>query len=384
MAHVETEGYGTRLVQSIKGVLLGVILFLVSFPLLWWNEGRAVQTTKSLKEGSSIVVSVTKLDPVNEGKLVHFTGQAKTDEWIADPELGVNVQGLRLARRVEMYQWYEKSESKENVGGSKTTITTYDKKWSDAVIGSSGFKEAGHTNPPQIRIRPIDIAAKKAKLGDFDLSPSIVAEHLDKWETLPAALTSNVVALKLPSDLRGKLKPEGDFLFIGDDAKAPAVGDLRMTYRLVSSPLTMTLIAKQTGSGFSPYAAEAGDQLLLTAMEAKDAPAMFQSAEAANTTLTWVLRGLGWLMMTLGIFLVLRPIAMFVNFVPFAGSFVSFGAFLLGASAATMLSLLTIAAAWIAYRPLLGGLILAGGLAGGFATIAMMRRARATKSAKTA
>jgi hypothetical protein len=39
----------------------------------------------------------------------------------------------------------------------------------------------------------------------------------------------------------------------------------------------------------------------------------------------------------MAIFLVLRPIAMVVNFVPFAGSFASFGAFVLGASAAGML-----------------------------------------------
>jgi hypothetical protein len=381
MAHVETEGYGKRLVDSIKGVLFGVVLFLVSFPLLWWNEGRAVQTTKSLKEGASAVVSVTKLDPANEGKLVHVSGQATTEEWLADPDLGVNIAGLRLSRRVEMYQWYEKSESKENVGGSKTTITTYDKKWSETVIGSSAFKEAGHTNPSQLRVRPFDVAAKKAKLGEFDLSPAIVSAHLDKWEPLPAALTADVVAPKLPADLRAKVKAKGDALFVGDDPASPAVGDLRMTYRVVTSPLTMTLVARQTGSGFTAYPAEAGDPLLLTAMEAKDAPAMFQSAEAQNTTLTWILRGVGWFSMTLGIFLVLRPIAMLVNFVPFAGSFVSFGAFVLGASAAGVLSLFTIAAAWLAYRPLLGGAILVGGLAAGFLTITMMRRARATKTA---
>jgi hypothetical protein len=384
MAHVETEGYGARLVGAIKGVLLGVVLFLVSFPLLWWNEGRAVQTTKSLKEGSEIVVSVTKLDPANEGKLVHVTGQATTDEWLADPELGVNAQGLRLARRVEMYQWYEKSTSKENVGGSKTTTTTYDKKWSDTVIASSAFKEAGHANPAQMRLRAFDVAATKAKLGEFALSQAIVAGHLVKWETLPAALTIDVVAKKVPAEMRGKVRATGDALFVGDDPSSPAVGDLRMTYQLVSSPLTMTLIAKQTGSGFSPYPAAAGDQLLLAAMEAKDAPSMFQTAEAQNTTLTWILRGVGWLFMTLGIFLVLRPIAMLVNFVPFAGSFASFGAFVLGASAAGMLSLLTIAAAWIAYRPLLGGLLLLGALVGGVATVTMMRRASATKRAASA
>src|SRR5580693_6549847 len=122
MAYVETQGYGSRLFESIKGVLLGLVLFAISFPLLWWNEGRAVQTARSLEEGASSVVSVTSLDPSNEGKLVHYTGDAVTTETLADPELGVSAVALRLQRNVEMYQWQEKSESHENTGGSKTTV----------------------------------------------------------------------------------------------------------------------------------------------------------------------------------------------------------------------------------------------------------------------
>jgi hypothetical protein len=109
---------------------------------------------------------------------------------------------------------------------------------------------------------------------------------------------------------------------------------------------------------------------------------MFRSAEAANETLTWILRGVGWLLMTLGVFLVLRPFVMLVNFVPFAGSLVSFGAFVLAATASAALSLVTIAVAWLAYRPLLGGVILVGGIAGASLTISMMRRARAAKAAR--
>jgi hypothetical protein len=62
MAVEETVGYGSRLISAIKGVLVGVLFFFASFFLLWWNEGRAVQTAKSLREGASTVVSVTSLD----------------------------------------------------------------------------------------------------------------------------------------------------------------------------------------------------------------------------------------------------------------------------------------------------------------------------------
>ena len=37
---VTSRGLGDNLIESIKGIVVGVILFLVSFPVLWWNEGR--------------------------------------------------------------------------------------------------------------------------------------------------------------------------------------------------------------------------------------------------------------------------------------------------------------------------------------------------------
>ena len=46
------ESWGSRLVNSIKSVIFGFVLFVVAFPLLFWNEGRAVQTARSLEEGA--------------------------------------------------------------------------------------------------------------------------------------------------------------------------------------------------------------------------------------------------------------------------------------------------------------------------------------------
>ncbi len=49
---VTSQSWWSRLGDSIKAVLVGIVMFLVSFPLLFWNEGRAVQTAKSQKEGA--------------------------------------------------------------------------------------------------------------------------------------------------------------------------------------------------------------------------------------------------------------------------------------------------------------------------------------------
>ena len=51
-SEVTTVSWFSRIKESVKSVLVGVLLFCASFPLLWWNEGRAVQTARSLDEGS--------------------------------------------------------------------------------------------------------------------------------------------------------------------------------------------------------------------------------------------------------------------------------------------------------------------------------------------
>ncbi|MCY2994909.1 MAG: hypothetical protein NTY19_44665 [Planctomycetota bacterium] len=57
-SEVTSQSWFSRLGNAIKGVLLGIILFVVAFPLLWWNEGRAVKTAKGLKEAGGAVVAV--------------------------------------------------------------------------------------------------------------------------------------------------------------------------------------------------------------------------------------------------------------------------------------------------------------------------------------
>ncbi len=143
---VRTMGWGGRLGRSVKGVLIGGVLFIASFPLLWWNEGNAVRTMKVLSEGASAVVSVgaEKVDGANEKKLVHFTGEATTSEELVDDVFAAaRAKAIRLERNCEIYQWKEdeKSETKKTIGGGERTEVTYEyqKVWSREPINSSTF-----------------------------------------------------------------------------------------------------------------------------------------------------------------------------------------------------------------------------------------------------
>ena len=79
-----------------------------------------------------------------------------------------------------------------------------------------------------------------------------------------------------------------------------------------------------------------------------------------NVVRTWLFRGLGFLLMAFGIGLVFNPLAVLADVIPFLGDMLRMGTGLFAAVTAAALSLLTIAVAWLVYRPLLGiGLTLA-------------------------
>src|SRR4051812_2293804 len=170
---VSTKSWGSRLVESIKGVLFGLVLILGSGVGLFWNEGRAVQTQRSLTEGAGVVIDIdsARVDPVNEGKLVHVSGDMRAPAPVVDPDFGVSANGLRLVRSVEMFQWKEdkKTETRKNLGGSEETVTTYTytKEWATNRIDSRDFRQQdGHVNPP-LRYQASAVLARDVSLGAF-------------------------------------------------------------------------------------------------------------------------------------------------------------------------------------------------------------------------
>jgi len=100
-----STGWFGRIGNSIKGILIGLVLIVVSVPVLFFNEGRAVKTRKTLEEGAKSVVAVSAEDPSssNDGKLIYFTGKADAEGSLVDDEFKVSAAALKLRRKVEFY-----------------------------------------------------------------------------------------------------------------------------------------------------------------------------------------------------------------------------------------------------------------------------------------
>jgi hypothetical protein len=358
-----TVGLGGRLIGAIKGLVVGLILFVAAFPVLVFNEGYAVRTARTLGQGAREVISVAadKVDRANQGKLVHVAGLATTSETVSDPLFQVSANAIRLRRKVEMYQWKETSSTRktQNTGGSETTTTTYKyaQVWSEQPIDSSHFnKPGGHENPP-MPFESASYLANRVTLGAFRLNRGQI-EDLTGSEPVDASSAT------LPPEIRNRAHPIESGFETGEPG-SPKLGDLRVTFSRVA-PAEASLIAAQAGDTFQPYRAKAGGTIQLVEMGIQTPQAMFEAAQSRNTLRTWLLRALGLFLMFLGLVLLLRPLATLADIVPIFGSIVRAGTGVLSFLLALCLSLLTIAISWIAVRPLLGIGLLAAALLAAF------------------
>ena len=378
---VSRQSWFSRLGNAIKGIVVGFVLFVLAFPLLWWNEGRAVTTYKSLREGAAAVVSVSaeQADPANEGRLVHMTGKAVTDDILADAQFGVSVNAIKLQRTVEMYQWRERksSSTQKRVGGStETTETfTYEKTWSSSPIDSSPFQDAaGHRNPGSFPYQSVTRVADNVTVGAFKLNSSLIGS-IGNFRPLEVTAKDG-----LPPDLAEKTMVHEGGYYIGANPADPQIGDMRVTFAQCP-PTEVSLIARQIGNTFEPYQTEAGRALQMLNTGVHSADSMFEQAQAANVRTTWLLRAAGFVLMWVGLGLVFGLLSVLADVLRILGNIVGAGVKLITLLVAGMLSFLTIALAWIYYRPVLGIGLLVVAIALATVVIKKLKQAKAPATA---
>ncbi|NMA47185.1 MAG: hypothetical protein GX945_11565 [Lentisphaerae bacterium] len=372
-----SESWFSRLGGAITGVFIGLIIFAIGFPILWFNEGRAVKRARALKEGQGATISIQadQVLPENEDKLVHLTGKAETEDTLRDPKFGISEVAIRLSRTGEIYQWTEQSQTEEvkKLGGGVDRITTYSysKKWVSEAVDSNEFKDPAaresRRNSGTVLADTVE-QAENVKLGAFTLTTEIINKiGSEKTYKFPEDC-------KLPEQLGPTARIDGDYVIITPAPAAPpteaeqtavaatapaeVIGATRYKFSIVT-PHDISLIAVQKGDKFAAYIASNGNKILELRDGIHTADAMFAAAQASNRTLTWILRLVGFVCMYIGLSMVFRPLSVLGDVVPFIGNVIGMGTGILAFLLATPCTLVTIALAWIIYRPLLGILLLA-------------------------
>jgi Transmembrane protein 43 len=353
-----------RIKSALSGVMMGFVLIAIAAIVLFWNEGRAVQTARSLAEGADGIVSVTSgtVDPANQGRLVHLSGMLRPSHRIGDEDFFLKADAVRLVRKVQTYQWREetRSESKKSFAGSDEAATshTYSKGWSESRLDSSRFKRPeGHQNP-EPRYRPREILAPDTAIGAFTMKDSLLRRMV--------APEDFVVPYEMIVHLRQRhgagVHITDGRIYLGTDPSNPRVGDMIVSYT-IARPQVISAIARQVGNELTEFQTSSGDHITMIVPGEVAAGPMFAQAERASAVSSWVLRCIGISLMCLGFALVGRPFADFADLIPLAGDILRVG---LGFSALALTAFLAptvIGLAWLWYRPLTSIVLISSGFA---------------------
>lgn len=342
-----TTGYGSRIMESIKGVVIGFILFVASFGLLYWNEGR-VDLSTIAKTAVAIPSAPVSTDAGMQGKLISTTGVVKSDETIGDGLYLKPDTFIAVERKTEMYAWVEKSETKttKNIGGSETkeTTYTYTKEWTEDPKAATDFKyPEGHENP----IKLVETSVKKvtaATIGDYGFDMTDV--ELPPYEQL--ALSEENVDLDSMVSLANQ-----DYLFINQGEttstyQMPSLGDVRISYHVLKSGFNGTIFGTLNKERIDSYADQEGNTLYRIFTGTREQGIATLHAEYTMTL--WLLRAFGFFLMWAGLAALFGPVSVLLDILPIFGAISRSVIGLVAGAVSLVLTIVTILVSMIAHN----------------------------------
>ena len=169
--------------------------------------------------------------------------------------------------------------------------------------------------------------------------------------TIPTA-TRNAL---LGTSSNTTVKPHPNGYYFGYTTHTPYVGDTRVTFK-ASTGGQASVYGEQSGSSIVPYKAASGKSLLRLDRGTLTVERMFDNATAENKVRTIILRLVrAPIVMALGIGMVLSPLEVVADIIPYVGDIVGGAISCMSASIAAVLSLIVIGIAWAANRPIISG-----------------------------
>ena len=160
---------------------------------------------------------------------IHPQGQIESVAIVTDPDFGVHAKALGLERSVEMLQWRKLDFP---------APTHYEQAWVAGRVDATGY-DVTHRNPGDIPFNGERWWSADPKLDGHPVSADVLAA-LNVWTLLKPDLS------QLPTNLAVSFQPDGDWLCTSQDPKHPAIGDVRVRWRLLehaSAPMGAVLIA---------------------------------------------------------------------------------------------------------------------------------------------
>lgn len=161
-------------------------------------QDRTIRREISLQDLVADLISIRpgqRYQKEYENRVLHIAGTLTTGEPLTEPDYNIQVQAVKLRRRVFMYQWvsnqertlfvvlitisFQVEESVDRIGSSPPEdVMDHDERqyfyateWQEKLVDSTRFYlRSGHQNPPNFPMEAKTYVADHVKIGDFELN----------------------------------------------------------------------------------------------------------------------------------------------------------------------------------------------------------------------
>jgi len=328
------------------------------------------------------------------------------------------VSSVRLRRTVEMYQWVEDKEEQDS-----RTVYSYRKEWLEIDTDSDSFRDPSYANPPrQPCVYSTVFNAESVYIGAYRLLDLQVSKlHRFRPCTLPCIPSSALVGyphlsphIEKASRSHMELFSAGselslpswggtcEYLVFNGTISNPQIGTIRVSYDAVPAGSPVTTIAVQHGESFRPFSEEdahstdllatcghvsldegecveccccctviggcaepcagalVGSEVCLVEERLTDIKTMFQDERSNLRCRLLLVRLVCYLLLSIGIFLVLKPIAVLLSFIPLLGGLIANVLWVASLITGFLIGMVVTSVAWITYRPYMLTVLLVG------------------------
>ncbi|MFP4187587.1 MAG: TMEM43 family protein [Acholeplasmataceae bacterium] len=318
---VKRTGYFQRIINSFVGALIGILLFFGSFAVLFINEGR-----ENLADYARESAPFDPQAPPATNELIHVIDTVDAETFAADEYLTAG-RFIYIERQVYFYGYEEEEnrETRENIGGSETEITTYSYhlKWLQDPQRQSSFRGDASELPETIEdydqwidemppeqthvaegltIDGIPIASAQLKLSgakDLELTEELTDQtHLTEDESVRSGVVHR-------SNGTENSTPE-----------SPEIGDVKVVFRVIDDDDRGIYLGAYEQDSFVPFYTEEGNEIhrFFQGVESRDAAVDILQSEYEAAL--WTMRLVGFLMMFVGLLLVGKPLFVLISVIP--------------------------------------------------------------------
>ena len=384
MAYTKTESknWFTRLKDSVAGVITGIVLIVIGTWLLWCNEEDTFKTAGAIGEAELVtqeVQDISRVDPALEGKVIHAIGYADTKDVVKDTLFGVEANAINIERKAEFYQWeeHEHTETRKKLGGGEETVTTYtySREWVSEPVDSGRFEDPSYQNRNTVlaNLKSETFWSENVTFGAYKL-PDFLKHRIGGEVSMALSnVDMNSLSTVINSPDSNKLvliHVQGSTVYIGRNPGSPEVGDVRVTFTQ-TRPADVSIVAQVIRDTFEPFTASNGYTFSRLEMGKVGSVKMFEDARSENRIMAWIFRAIGTVCIMIGLGLVFKPLSVVADVIPILGTIVGAGtgfvAFVIGLA----WSLVVIGVAWIRFRPLIAGGLIA--VSAGLVALSYMR-----------